>query len=122
MRMLTREELLKLRRELEHRIVQPERLDVLDALFELANAALESQAPTHHHIKKGTEYVLIGYGRMQAKNWGDLLRASETSRYVPTVDMREVAIYRSVEDGSLWARPREEFEDGRFVKIQEPTK
>jgi hypothetical protein len=31
--------------------------------------------------------------------------------------MREVAIYRSVDDGSLWVRPREEFEDGRFAAL-----
>lgn len=69
---------------------------------------------THRHKKRGTEYVLIGIGKMQAERWGELTIASETSRNVTSVDMREVAIYRSVDDGSLWARPREEFEDGRF--------
>lgn len=64
---------------------------------------------THRHKKRGTEYVLIGFGKLQAEMWVDW--NSEP------VDMREVAIYRSVDDGSLWVRPREEFEDGRFEAL-----
>jgi len=71
--------------------------------------------PTHRHKKRGTEYVLIGFGKMQAENWVDLNNDSEHK-----VDMREVAIYRSVDDGSLWARPREDFEDGRFEALPTP--
>lgn len=65
---------------------------------------------THRHVKTGRKYVLIGYGNMQASNWvydpsGD------------TVDMVEVAVYRSVEDASLWVRPKAEWDDGRFEEI-----
>lgn len=65
---------------------------------------------THRHKKRGSEYELIGYGKMQTEDWWD------TSGYdlLEPVDMKEVAIYRSLDDGSLWVRPREEFEDGRF--------
>lgn len=72
------------------------------------------EQPTHRHVKRGSEYVLIGYGKMQTELWFDGLDEDGDT----TVDMREVAIYRSVDDGSLWVRPREDFEDGRFEVIQ----
>jgi hypothetical protein len=73
----------------------------------IITAALSQNKATHRHKKRGTEYVLIGIGKMQSEKWYP-------------VDMREVAIYRSATDPTeIWVRPREEFEDGRFEALSQ---
>ena len=67
--------------------------------------------PTHRHVKRGGEYMLLGIGKVQC-DWWQITSAG--NRY--PVDMHEVVIYRG-EDGKLWVRPREEFEDGRFEAL-----
>jgi len=71
-------------------------------------------APTHRHKKRGSLYELLGIGKMQTDFWFDGL---DEDADAGNVDMRPIAIYRAIDDGSLWARPREEFEDGRFEKL-----
>ena len=70
---------------------------------------------THRHKMRGSEYVLLGIGKMQSENWYEF--DGHPAR--PKVDMREVAVYRG-SDGALWVRPREEFEDGRFEPLPAP--
>lgn len=70
--------------------------------------------PRYRHKKRGSEYTLIDVGKMQAELWCD--------HNTDPVDMREVAIYRADKDGSLWVRPREEFEDGRFERLPSAPK
>jgi len=75
--------------------------------------------PTHRHVKTGGEYVLLGIGKMQAQDWLFERFLDVGRSKLDSVDMREVAIYRG-HDGQLWARPREEFEDGRFAPLPAP--
>lgn len=55
------------------------------------------------HKKRGTTYDIVGKGELQINDdWHD---------------GTELVIYRSREDGRLWARPEREFYDGRFERV-----
>lgn len=61
--------------------------------------------PTHRHLKRGTSYQLVTYGRLQTEK--------------PIGDDEVLVIYRA-EDGRVWARPVDEFNDGRFEPLPAP--
>jgi hypothetical protein len=59
--------------------------------------------PRWRHRVRGSTYQEIGRAEVQA------------SRVV--VEGDTVVVYRSVDDGKLWARPPDEFDDGRFEAL-----
>lgn len=70
-------------------------------------------APTHRHIKTGGLYYYVGPARMQAENW--IENPGSGDPFI-AVDLQEVAVYRSAQNGSLWVRPKAEFEE-RFEPL-----
>jgi hypothetical protein len=56
------------------------------------------------HIKRGTLYTEIGRAELQIAT-------------LDLVDGSFLVIYRG-EDGKLWARQEDEFEDGRFEEVK----
>lgn len=67
-------------------------------------AARENAKPIFKHLKRGTTYTILGTARIQTE-W-------------PVVDNVELTVYQGTDDGKMWARPTDEFEDGRFVKLE----
>jgi len=57
------------------------------------------------HKKRGTTYIEVGRGKLQSFDPGGLS------------DLDPMVIYRSEVDGSMWVRPADEFEDGRFEEL-----
>ena len=72
----------------------------------------------YRHKKRGSIYELIGFGRMQASNWIEDDREYGGDAMFTSVDMQEVAIYRTADGNEVWVRPRAEFEDGRFEELK----
>lgn len=62
------------------------------------------------HVKRGTTYQLLGIAEVQVSaNFPDPLAGC--------VEGDRLAVYRG-DDGKLWARPEDEFNDGRFERLE----
>lgn len=72
----------------------------------LAPAPIPQGGERYRHVKRGTEYEVIGTAELQMSR--DL------------VDGSSLVIYRG-DDGKLWAREEGEFHDGRFIALQPPA-
>ena len=66
----------------------------------------EGFKPTHRHKKRGTDYQVIGQGILQVSGTAYL------------GDEYEVTIYQG-DDGKLWVRGTDEFNDGRFDALSQ---
>lgn len=63
----------------------------------------EGCRPTHRHVKRGSEYEVLGTARLQIGTHPDL-------------DYAVLTVYRDQQD-QTWARPIKEFNDGRFEPL-----
>lgn len=68
------------------------------------------------HKKTGKEYHILDEAIMQSKDWATDFGIDGSK----LVDMQPVVVYRSVDNGSLWVRPRDEFLD-RFEEIKDAS-
>ncbi len=58
------------------------------------------------HKKRGSIYIEIGRAKLQASDTGGMS------------DNQPMVVYRG-EDGQLWVRPEDEFNDGRFELVHD---
>lgn len=64
------------------------------------------------HKKTGCLYIILHHAKMQAKDWLD---PADKESAVP-VDMKDVIVYRSLQDNMIWVRPKDEFHE-RFENL-----
>lgn len=68
----------------------------------LIDRATDGWQPQWRHLKRGTEYMMVGRAEVQASE--------------PLTEAELVAVYRA-RDGRLWVRRWAEFHDGRFEAL-----
>ncbi|WP_296585652.1 hypothetical protein [Xanthobacter sp.] len=79
-----------------------------------APAAGEAFRPTHWHIKRGSEYRVIGEAEAQVST-GDYRPDWTVERRIADGD--RLTVYQGT-DGKMWVRFTDEFNDGRFVALE----
>lgn len=79
-----------------------------EQLDQLRSEFVALQAPrrvTWRHVKRGSEYVVLARGELQ-------------SSAGPIPEGTRLITYQGTDDGRVWVRPVDEFEDGRFVPVE----
>lgn len=90
--------------ERSHHVSDRELFEAADGLRAALAHQAEQQGELWCHVRSGGVYERLGTGLIQSEE--------------PLRDMEAVVIYRGA-DGNLWARREDEFNDGRFVPIQQ---
>lgn len=72
--------------------------------------------PTHRHVKRGSEYRMIGEAEAQVST-GGYNGLAEDERKLREGD--SLTVYQGA-DGKLWVRFTDEFSDGRFLPLPTP--
>lgn len=67
----------------------------------------------YKHKKRGTTYTIVAIGKIQSSDWVTDFGIDGST----LIDGEEVVIYRCLEDGEYWVRPKGEFFDGRFEEL-----
>lgn len=63
------------------------------------------------HTKTGGDYIVLHHAKMQSNDWVD------SKHDAASVDMEDVVIYKSLQDGMVWVRPKDEFYE-RFEEVK----
>lgn len=61
------------------------------------------KAPRYRHKKRKAVVHVLGYASLQAAE--------------PVPEGKVLTVYQHAEDGTWWARPHDEFDDGRFERL-----
>jgi hypothetical protein len=67
---------------------------------EIGEVDTEIEVLSRWRHRKGGEYTVVAVARIEA-------------------DLMPVIVYQSEKDGSVWVRPIDEFEDGRFTQLDD---
>lgn len=97
-------------------LVGPAHDELVSALPSPKGNELLDPSPTHRHLKRGSEYRVIGEAEAQVST-GDYRPDWTIERRIADGD--RLTVYQGT-DGKLWARFSDEFNDGRFESLPTP--